>query len=213
MKKKTGIIIAAVVVACGCAFGGWMYHSAQIDKMRNAGIETLHEGVVMDDYRDEQQEEMNAIFKKSEAEIMEAKDQESVDKINADAGKQIAEVKTDAQLDIEEGIETLEGSVKLKDYRDEQKKEVKKILKKAKKSIESAEDQKAIDKALKKAKNDIAEIKTDAQLTAEEEAAAEAARQAAAAAAARANKSSGKKKSSGSSNSGGCVGNDASNFY
>ena len=58
----TGIIIVcAVVVAAGCLFGGWTYHNAQIDKMRNQGIDSLHNIVSLSDYRQEEQKDIEKI--------------------------------------------------------------------------------------------------------------------------------------------------------
>lgn len=201
MKKKTGIAIAlAVLIAAGGA-GGWMYHNAQIDKMRTAGIEAMKASVNLDNYRDGQKEEIEKIFADSEEKINQATDQETVDKIGQEASAQISEIKTDAQLDVEEGIKKLKSSVNLDDYRDEQKKEVQTILDDTEKAIKEAAGDKEIGKLIEEAGSKISEIKTDEQMTAEEQAAA-AARRAAS------KKSSKKKK-----NSGGCVSNDASNFY
>lgn len=201
MKKKTGIAIAlAVLIAAGGA-GGWMYHNAQIDKMRTAGIEAMKASVNLDNYRDGQKEEIEKIFADSEEIINQATDQETVDKIGQEASAQISEIKTDAQLDVEEGIKKLKSSVNLDDYRDEQKKEVQTILDDTEKAIKEAAGDKEIGKLIEEAGSKISEIKTDEQMTAEEQAAA-AARRAAS------KKSSKKKK-----NSGGCVSNDASNFY
>jgi parvulin-like peptidyl-prolyl isomerase len=56
-----GSVIVVVVLAAG-GFGGWMYHNAQLDKMRTAGVEELHSSAVMEDYRDEQQKEIQKIY-------------------------------------------------------------------------------------------------------------------------------------------------------
>lgn len=212
MNKKTVIIIAAVVIVCAAAFGGWMVHSAKIDKMRSAGIKQLRAAVALDDYREEQQAEVNKILSDGEAEIKKSSSQSDIDKAVNDAKASVGEIKTSAQLDAEEGAVALEQSVSLGDYRDEQKKEVSKILDAAKASIAEADSAKAIQDIIKDAKKKIAKIKTDKQLTAEEKKAAEeAAAQAAAAAAANA-RSSGS-SNAGSSNANGCVGNNAANFY
>ena len=212
MNKKAIVIIVAVVLICAGAFGGWMYHSAQIDKMRNAGVKELHGIVTLDDYREAQQKEINEVLSASEAKINESKDQKAVDEVISDAKKAVAEIKTASQLDIEEGLASLEKSVDLNDYRKAQKKEVTKILDDAKASIEKADDTETIQAVIKDANKKIAKIKTDKQLTAEEEKAkkeAEARAAAEAAAAAKRNKTISKK----SNNSGGCVGDDAENFY
>lgn len=211
MKNRIIGIIAAVsvLVAAGIA-ARVMYHNAQIEKMRIAGVETLRASVELEDYRDEQQKEINKILDKGEQQIMASEEQESVDNIISKASEEVSGIKTDAELDIEEGIETLKSSVSLKDYREEQKKEVKKILDDTEEDIRAASGEKEIKKLNKKAAEKIAEIKTDEQLTAEEQA-AWAAAQSRSSGRSSGRRSSGRKSSG--SNSDGCVSDDASNFY
>lgn len=207
MKNKIFGIIAAVsvLVAAGIT-GGIMYHNAQIEKMRIAGVETLRSSVDLEIYREEQQKEVEKILDDGEQKIMECEEQEAVDQVNMEASAAIGEIKTDAELDIEEGIETLRSFVSLKDYRKEQKKEVKKILDDTEKKIRNASGEEEIGKLNKKAAKKISKIKTDAQLTAEEQAAWAAAQQWSSS-----RRSSGRRSSR--SNSNGCVSDDASNFY
>ena len=99
----------------------------------------------------------------------------------------------------------------LKDYREAQQKEVKGILDKTKKEIQSAGSEDKIKDLVEDASKQIGEIKTDEQLTAEEAAARQAA--ARAAKAKKSSKKKSKKKKSKKKNSEGCVGDDAANFY
>ena len=69
VSKKTIGIIVAVVVICAGVFGGWMYHSAKLDKMRSAGTKELAGIAVLDDYREEQQKEISRILEDSEAKV------------------------------------------------------------------------------------------------------------------------------------------------
>ena len=215
MSKKTIGIIVAVVVICAGAFGGWMYHSAKLDKMRNAGAKELAGIVVLDDYREAQQEEVSRILEDSEAKINKAKDKAAVDAVLDEARTSVAAVKTAAQLDAEEGAAALDEITSLDQYRTKQQKKVKKILDEAKAAVAQADSPEAIQEIIKDAKDRIAKIKTDKQLTAEEKAAAEkkAQEEAEAAAAAARQKQQAAQSGSRSNSSGGCVSNDAANYY
>ena len=205
MNKKTGIIVALVVLLAAGGGGAWMYHNAQVDKMRAAGIESMKAAVNMADYREEQQQEIEQIFSEGEQKINESSDQETIDKISQETAVEAGKIKTAYELDVEDAVANLRASVSLDDYRDEQKAEVEKILDDTESAIRKTNDSKDIETLSKEAAAQIAEIKTDEQLSAEEEAARQAAAQAAQQAAS--------KKSSKKKNSQGCVGGDASNFY
>ncbi len=131
------------------------------------------------------------------------------------------------------GYTALESVVNPEDYREAERAEVEDIIKEHHDAISTLTTQEEVAEEIAAATEEISGIKTDAQLTAEEEEAArikaeeearkkaeeeakrkaeeearrqaeEAARQAAA---------SSSSSSGGSSNSGGCVGNDADNWY
>lgn len=131
-----------------------------------------------------------------------------------------------------EGVANLESSVDMDAYREKQQKKIDKLVDEYTQQMMTAEDQETIDQYTEEFAEKIDSIKTDAELTAKEKAAAEKKRkeeeakrkaaeekarkeaeEAAAAAAAAAAQSSSSGSSGGSKNSGGCVGNDASNFY
>lgn len=199
MSNKKGIIIALIVLIAAGAGGAWVYHNAQIEKMRTAGIEALNDSVSLEDYRDSEKREVEEILVASEEKINACDEQEDIDAINKEAVEQISEIKTAVQLDKEEAIEKLKESVSLDDYRDKQKKTVKKIIKETEEAVNNASDEEEINKIIEEATAEIAEVKTDAQLTAEEEAAA--------------SKASSGSSSKKSSNSQGCVGGGSKNFY
>ena len=200
MKKGTiAIIVAAVLAVCG--FGGWMYYQNNLKEMREAGIASLKATANLEDYREAEQGEINKIFEEGEAKILETKEQEVVDGIIKDSEAKIAELKTDAEYRAEEGIAALKATANLKDYREAEQAEIKKIFKDGEAKILDAKEQKEIDDVIKDAEAKISELKTDAEYTAEEEAAA--------AAAAAASKKSKKKKSG----SNGCVGSSKDNFW
>ena len=198
MKKRTiALILAAVLAVCG--FGGWKYYQNKLKEMREAGITALKATADLEDYREAEQAEINKIFEEGEAKILETKEQEVIDGVIKDAGEKISELKTDAVYRAEEGVAALKATANLKDYREAEQAEIKKIFKEGEAKILEAKDQKEIDGVIKDAEAKISELKTDAEYTAEEEAAA---------AAAAARKS--KKKKSGSN---GCVGSSKDNFW
>ena len=203
--KKAIIIVVAIAVAAMCAAGALAYHNNKIKEMRAKGAETLQSSVSLDDYSEEQQKEIKAILDTADKKIEEAEKQEQVDEAIEEATALIGDVKTLEQIRTE-GADKLSGIVSMDDYREEQQKEIKKILDGAEKKMGEASSEEETDKIIKEAKKSVKGIKTDKELKAEEEAAAKAAAEAAAAAK---KKSSGKKKSG----SGGCVGDDAKNFY
>lgn len=101
MKKETiAVIILTLLAACG--IGGWDYYEAGINSMREAGVAALNEVVDLNDYREAEQSEIQLILEDSENRIRASKDQDTIDKVIADAGSQISGFKTDAQYKAEE---------------------------------------------------------------------------------------------------------------
>ena len=202
MNKKIGIIIGSVIVAAGCIVGGYFFHNAQIEKAQEESISQINKSVSMDDYREAQQQEVQAIIDSYDKKIHNTKDKSKMEKYVNSAKKEIGEIKTDAEITEEvqnHGIKELNGIVNLDDYREAQRNEIEGILKDSTDEIKKVKTTEEADKIVKEAKENIANYKTDAELTAAEQAAAAAAKS---------------KSSKGSSKgSKGCVGNDASNFY
>lgn len=208
MKKAIiGLVIALLLG--GGAVGGWMYHTAKVNEMREAGVDKLKASVDLAEYRDAEQEEVQKILTDSEAAINEAKDQESIDQIQKDASKGIEGIKTAIELDREDAIAKLQKDYPLKNYREDQQPQVDSGIDECEKKIAKCSTKAEIDKAVKDARTSLDEIKTDEQLTAEEE----AARAAAAAAAAAKKNSSKKSNKKNNSSSEQCIGNDSSLLY
>lgn len=207
MKKKLIAVIIIVVVLGGCGLGMKIYHDKQIEKMHNEGIAKVEKLVDLKDYRKTQQGEIRDIIDASTEKISAAKDQTEVDEIIQDASDKIKKIKTDAQLTEkmhQDAVSKLESVVDIKDYREAQQNEIRDIIKAATEKIQKAKKKADADAIVSEASEQLASVKTDAQLTQEEAAAAARAAQNA--------KKSSSKKSSGS-NSGGCIGNDAKNLY
>ena len=191
-KGLTALIAALLIVAC--AGGGWYVHNSTIKAMQNDGVAKLQAAVSLDDYREAEQAEIQAILDNTEAAIRESKDQTEIDSMIEEAVAETGSFKTAAAYAMEEeGVAKLKDSIDMSLYREAEQKEIKKILDKTEKAILEAEDQAEIDALIKKAADKFAEFKTDAEYAEEE----------AAAAAAAAKKSSKKKKSK---SSGGCIG-------
>ena len=101
-KKIIGLIVAAVIVIA-CGIGGYMgYQSHKINEMRADGVEQLESIVSLDDYRTDEQEDVQAIIDKYTGKIETAKEQAKVDGYIQKATDEISKIKTDAQLTKEE---------------------------------------------------------------------------------------------------------------
>jgi hypothetical protein len=99
-KGLIALIVAVVIATCG--FGGWQYHQNQIKEMRDAGIAELKASVNLDDYREAEQKEINAILDEGEKAILATEEEAEVDKVIEDAAGKVSELKTDAQYTKEE---------------------------------------------------------------------------------------------------------------
>lgn len=193
-KKGIAAVVAALVIAA-CAGGMWHVHTEKIEAMQDDGVKALQAEVNLNDYREAEQAEINAILEETEAAIRDTGDQAEIDSLIEKAVGETEGFKTDAEYTKEEGLAKLAKVVDQDKYREDEQKEIKKILESTEKAINEAKGQAEIDSLIKEASDKIGELKTDAEYTAEEE----AARQAAAAS----SKSSKKKKSK---SSGGCIG-------
>ena len=212
MKKKVaGIILLAVVLAAGI-WSMQAYHTMKIDQMRADGVKTLKASVDLKEYGKKEQKKIRKIMRGEKEEIMRSTDRDEIAVIAAGLGEKIEGIPTIAERQAK-GVKSLKKLVSLKDYRDTQQDEIKDIRKAARKKIRKATEKKQIRKIVKDAGEQIALIKTDAQLTAEEEAARLAAIARARAAAAARSRHSSSSSHSKKKNSGGCVGKDKKNFY
>ena len=212
MKKKVaGIILLAVVLAAGI-WSMQAHHTRKIDQMRADGVKTLKASVDLKEYGKKEQKKIRKIMRGEKEEIMRSTDRDEIAVIAAGLGEKTEGIPTIAERQAK-GVKSLKKLVSLKDYRDAQQEEIKDIRKAARKKIRKATEKKQIRKIVKDAGEQIALIKTDAQLTAEEEAARLAAIARARAAAAARSRSLSSSSHSKKKNSGGCVGKDKKNFY
>ena len=99
-KGMIALIVAVVIAACG--FGGWQYHQNQIKEMQEQGVAELKASVNLDDYREAEQKEINAILEDGEKAILATEDEAEVDKVIEEATGKGSELKTDAQYTKEE---------------------------------------------------------------------------------------------------------------
>lgn len=220
MRKKIITVVVLLVVAAAGVYSMTYYHDMKIDQMRANGVKELRAQVTMKDYGKKEKKKIRKILKADKKEILVATDQVTIQEIIEGVPEQIKDIPTIKQIR-RAGQRALNEVVSMDKYRAEEQKEIRDILDDAQDEIDKCTEKGQINEILEDVKADIKDIKTDAQLTAEEEEAARLAelerqRAAAAAAAAAAKEKAAKKKSSGSKknkNSGGRVGDDAKNFY
>ena len=142
-----------------------------------ASLETY---VNAEDYRQAQQEELATAIANGKNAIDNATDVAGVETALANAKGVIDDIKTDAELTAEETAQalatakttakaSLETYVNAEDYRQAQQEEVATAIANGKNAIDNATDVAGVETALADAKTVIDEIKTNAELTAEEE--------------------------------------------
>ena len=141
---------------------------------------TLETYVNAEDYRQTQQEELATAIANGKNAIDNATDVAGVETALADAKTVIDEIKTNAELTTEETAQalasakttakaSLETYVNAEDYRQAQQEELATAIANGKNAIDNATDVAGVETALADAKTVIDEIKTNAELTAEEE--------------------------------------------
>ena len=141
---------------------------------------TLETYVNAEDYRQTQQEEVATAIANGKNAIDNATDVAGVETALANAKGVIDDIKTDAELTAEETAQalatakttakaSLETYVNAEDYRQAQQEEVATAIANGKNAIDNATDVAGVETALADAKTVIDEIKTNAELTAEEE--------------------------------------------
>ena len=141
---------------------------------------TLETYVNAEDYRQAQQEELATAIANGKNAIENATDVAGVETALANAKGVIDDIKTDAELTAEETAQalatakttaktTLETYVNAEDYRQAQQEELATAIANGKNAIDNATDVAGVETALADAKTVIDEIKTNAELTAEEE--------------------------------------------
>ena len=140
---------------------------------------TLETYVNASDYRQAQQEELATAIANGKNAIENAIDVAGVETALANAKGVIDDIKTDAELTVEETAQalatakttakaSLETYVNAEDYRQAQQEEVATAIANGKNAIDNATDVAGVETALANAKGVIDDIKTDAELTAEE---------------------------------------------
>ena len=149
--------------------------AAALADAREAAKAALSSYVSLDDYREAEQAEVTAAIAAGQAAIDAAADVRAVNQALADAKAVIDEIKTDAELTDaglfnakETAKAALSGYVSLDDYREAEQAEVTAAIAAGQAAIDAAADVEAVNQALADAKAVIDEIKTDAELTAEE---------------------------------------------
>ena len=131
MSGKKIIIITLIVIAVLVAgvYSMYAYYNAKLDTMREASIKAMRESVTLSDYNKKNQEKINALLDEGEKQIQGSTQQYEIDRIVATTEGEIENIKTIKQ-DRKEARAKLKSIVSLSNYRDDQKKQVKSILKK-----------------------------------------------------------------------------------
>ena len=111
-KKIIGLIVAAVVVLVACVGGYMGYQSHKINEMRAEGVKQIETIVSLDDYRTDEQKDVQAVIDKYSGKVNNAKEQEKVDAYIAKAKDEISVIKTDKQLKEEERIAAEKAAAK-----------------------------------------------------------------------------------------------------
>ncbi len=154
-----------------------------LEQAKQDAIKELEDSISLEDYRDAEKSQVEATLNNGKASINAATTTDEVIKVKVETRKEIAEVKTDAILTQEEeeaaakelaeakeaAIKELEEAVALEDYRTTEKAEVEVALNEGKDKINAATTIDEVAEVKQEIKQEIAEVKTDDQLTQEEE--------------------------------------------
>ena len=215
MKKKVVILIILIAALVAAAATVYAYHDAKTNEMREQALKDIKATVSAEDYRAEQQKEINEIIEEYGLKLENTSDEDEMNAIVKQAEQELQTVKTDEQLRAEEiaamrekAKATISKIADPADYRDAGNEVIKTIVNEQSEKIDKCESQKEIDDAVAETEYRISTVKTDAQITAEEQARARA--QAAKKSSSKSSKKSSKKKSH---KSDGCVSDDAANYY
>lgn len=150
-----------------------------------AMAKTTLDNIKLSDYREAQQKVVTQLIEETRAKLVEAKSKDAVDSIMNEFTKLLTAIPTDEKLSYEESEsvvlakakeeanEKLDTLVNVKDYRDEEAKEIDKLISEAKEKVEKAEKVDEIDSIIDKVKEDISKLKTKATYEEEEKKAAE----------------------------------------
>lgn len=104
-KKKTNkgvVALIIVLVLAACGFGAWKYHENQIKEMQQKGVADLKAVVDLNDYREAEQKEIQAMLDEGEKQILGLREQEEIDNVVRNASEKVKDFKTDAQYTKEE---------------------------------------------------------------------------------------------------------------
>ena len=141
--------------------------------------QAYYDALVLDNYRQAQKEELAALLAGVKVDLEDVEDQDEADELIAEFKDDVDAVQTDAEL-AEEELAAYKGSAKtalqgaydgltLSDYRQAQQEELAQILATALAAIDDAESEAAVDAIGVQCVSDLMQVKTDAQLTAEEQ--------------------------------------------
>lgn len=148
---------------------------SKLDKARSDAINELKNAYNLEDYFEEEQNQIKEIVKSAEKAFKKAATVEEVNQALAKAKASISKLKTKAEYAADEltlykktAKNELKSYYNIENYREKEANELNQIVSEAETNIDSAANKEAVDKAVKEAKAKIDKLKTKAQYEEEE---------------------------------------------
>ena len=146
-----------------------------LDTVKKNAIKELENYLDKENYRENEQKEIDKIIDDAKEKIDNATTIEEINKIKEDTKQELDKVKTDKELTQEElekakeeAKNELENYLDKENYRENEQKEIDKIIDDAKEKIDNATTIEEINKIKEDTKQELDKVKTDKELTQEE---------------------------------------------
>ena len=146
-----------------------------LDTVKKNAIKELENYLDKENYRENEQKEIDKIIDEAKEKIDNATTIEEINKIKEDTKQELDKVKTDKELTQEElekakeeAKNELENYLDKENYRENEQKEIDKIIDDAKEKIDNATTIEEINKIKEDTKQELDKVKTDKDLTQEE---------------------------------------------
>ena len=147
-----------------------------LDTVKKNAIKELENYLDKENYRENEQKEIDKIIDDAKEKIDNATTIEEINKIKEDTKQELDKVKTNEELTKAEELEKakeeakneLENYLDKENYRENEQKEIDKIIDDAKEKIDNATTREEINKIKEDTKQELDKVKTDKELTQEE---------------------------------------------
>lgn len=178
MNKKTKIIIGAaavVVIIAGIVAVTTLQHKEALTEAKDGAMEAMSE-VRLEDYEESEQGQVEGLIKDYTVQVEKAESAEQVEKLMEQFWDEVNSIQTKEQKLDESKNEAKEeiSSFSTKDYDADGVKKIEELQEKYMKAVDDAESENAVKKAVKNFKSAIEDVKTKAEIQAEQEALEEA---------------------------------------